>query len=170
MDNSLSTNNPEDGSDTDGSAVWKPHTTVAAVIERDNKFLVVEEPKNGQIVFNQPAGHLEDKESLIDAIIREVREETAWGFTPEYLLGIYLWKFPEKNRTYLRFTFVGSVHDHDPNQTLFDGILSANWKTLSDLQSNTRQLRSPLVLNCIHDYLAGHRYPLDLLHNLNHEK
>ncbi len=170
VENGLSTNNPADTTDTAGPTIWTPHTTVAAVVERDNHFLIVEEPKNGRIVFNQPAGHLEDNESLIDAIIREVREETAWGFTPEYLLGVYLWKLPEKSRTYLRFTFVGSVHDHDPNQTLFDGILSANWKTLSDLHSNTAQLRSPMVLSCINDYLAGHRYPLDLLHNINQKK
>ncbi len=148
--------------------VWKPHATVAAVIPRDNKFLMVEEPINDHIIFNQPAGHLEDSETLTEAIIREVREETAWGFTPEYLLGLYQWQHPQKGHTYLRTTFVGSVDDHDPNQTLYDGIISATWKTLDELQSESIKLRSPLVLACIHDYLAGHQYSLEILRNSDH--
>lgn len=143
--------------------IWKPHVTVAAVIVRENKFLMVEEPIDGLIFFNQPAGHLEDKETLTQAIIREVREETAWGFTPESLLGFYQWRNPDKNISYLRTTFVGSVHDHDPEQPLYDNIINASWKTLDELQRSSVRLRSPLVLACIHDYLAGHRYPLEIL-------
>ncbi len=148
------------------ASIWKPSATVAAVIERNKKFLIVEEPREDRIVFNQPAGHLEDNESLLEAVIREVREETAWGFKPEHLLGIYRWKHPQSGKTHLRTTFVGSVFDHDPNQKLFDGIIKADWKSLDELQNNPEQLRSPLVLKCIADYLAGARYPLDLLQDI----
>lgn len=148
------------------SMVWKPHTTVAAVIHRDGKYLIVEEPSGDGIVFNQPAGHLEDNESLTEAVIREVREETAWGFTPEYILGIYRWQHPDKGHTYMRVTFVGSVDDHDPTQKLFDGIIRASWKTAEELQQSTGQLRSPMVLTNITDYVAGRQYPLDLLRDV----
>ncbi len=148
--------------------VWKPHATVAAVIPRGDTFLVVEEPRSAGIVFNQPAGHLEDGESLQQAIIREVREETAWQFTPEYILGIYRWRNPAKGNTHMRTTFVGSVTNHDPNQDLFDGIISATWKTQADLKTlgATGRLRSPLVLTCINDYLQGQRYPLSVCRDI----
>ena len=143
--------------------VWKPHATVAAIIERDNKFLMVEELVNNQRVFNQPAGHLDPDESLIDAVIRETLEETAWGFTPEAITGIYLWKHPENGESFLRVAFCGTCHDHHAEQTLDDGILQAVWKSRDELIQLQRQLRSPLVINCIDDYLAGKRFPLDML-------
>jgi len=145
---------------------WKPHATVAAVIPRGDRYLIVEEPKDGGIKFNQPAGHLEDNESLLEAIVREVREETAWHFTPEYVLGIYHWRNAAKGNTFMRTTFVGSVSDHDPGQELFDGIISADWITRQELVDQQAKLRSPLVLACIDDYLAGQRYSLDLLCNI----
>lgn len=143
--------------------IWKPHSTVAAIIERDNKFLMVEELVHGELVINQPAGHLDPDENLIMAAIRETQEEAAWKFIPEAVTGIYLWKHPENGETYLRVAFCGSCEDHDPEQALDDGIIRATWKSREELTSNNIKLRSPMVLNCIDDYLAGKRYPLDML-------
>ena len=146
--------------------VWKPHATVAAIVERDNKFLMVEELIHGKHVFNQPAGHLDPDESLIDAVIRETQEESAWQFVPEAVTGIYLWKHPENGKTFLRFAVCGTCQNHDPEQALDDGIVAAVWKTRDELLANPLTLRSPMVINCIDDYLAGKRYPLDMLVNV----
>jgi len=143
--------------------VWKPHATVAAIIERDNQFLMVEEIINGQQVINQPAGHLDPDESLIDAAIRETQEETAWQFTPDAITGIYLWKHPENGESFLRVAFCGSCDNHDASQALDDGIQAAVWKTREQLVQQAEKLRSPMVIDCIDDYLAGKRFPLDLL-------
>lgn len=143
--------------------VWKPHTTVAAIIERDNTFLMVEELIDKEKVFNQPAGHLEDNESLIEAVIREVKEETAWAFTPQSVLGIYRWQHPSKGHTHMRTTFIGSVSDHDATQKLDFPIINAIWCTRAELL--TKNLRNPMVLQCIDDYLSGMSYPLELLKN-----
>lgn len=145
--------------------VWKPNATVAAVIERNNTFLMVEELIDDLRVINQPAGHLDDNESLVEAVIREVREETAWTFQPSALLGIYRWQHPTKKLTHMRTTFIGNVTDHDPDQLLDSPILRAEWFSRDDLQQQGN-LRSPMVLRCIDDYLSGKRYPLELLHNV----
>ena len=146
--------------------VWKPHTTVAAIIERDNKFLMVEELIQGEQVINQPAGHLEPDESLIEAVIRETREETAWQFIPEAITGIYLWKNPDNGESFLRFAFCGSCKNHKASQALDEGIQAAIWKTRDELLQQQQKLRSPMVINCIDDYLAGKRFPMDLIINL----
>lgn len=143
--------------------IWKPHATVAAIIEHDNKFLMVEELINGKHVFNQPAGHLEPDESLLDAVIRETQEESAWQFVAEAVTGIYLWKHPENGETYLRIAICGSCKNHDANQPLDEGILAAVWKSRDELAGEPQKLRSPMVINCIDDYLAGKRFPLDML-------
>lgn len=143
--------------------VWKPHATVAAIIERDNQFLMVEETVHGQQVINQPAGHLDPDESLIDAVIRETQEETAWQFNPEAVTGIYLWKHPENGESYLRVAFCGSCDNHDKSQPLDDGIDAAVWMTRKQLIQRADSLRSTMVIDCIDDYLAGKRYPLDCL-------
>jgi len=148
--------------------VWKPHATVAAIIEQDQRFLMVEELKQGQTVYNQPAGHLEPHESLLQAVIRETREETARDFEAEYISGIYRWdQFPaggeQRNRCFLRVAFVGSCHHYDPDQPLDDGIVRALWLSREELVTQPEKLRSPMVLRCIDDYLAGARYPLDLV-------
>ena len=148
---------------------WKPHATVAAIIEKDGKFLMVEENVHGEIVYNQPAGHLDPHESLIDAVIRETQEETAWQFTPEFLLGIYLWPQPNTNRTFLRFAFTGTCTNHQPEQALDEGILQALWMTKDELQ-NSKKLRSPMVLQNIEDYLSGQRYPLEILSTVDYER
>jgi ADP-ribose pyrophosphatase YjhB (NUDIX family) len=148
--------------------IWTPHTTVASVIEKEGRFLMIEElTSNGESVINQPAGHLEEAESLIDAVIRETREETAWGFIPESLVGIYRWQVPPAEATYLRFCFYGSCHNHQPHLPLDEGILGTVWLTRDELAEHADRLRSPMVLRCVDDYLAGYRYPLALLSDLD---
>ncbi len=143
--------------------IWKTHVTVAAVVNRDDRFLMVEEYASGKLVINQPAGHLEAGESLAEAVARETLEETAWGFTPEALLGIYQWQQPGRNRTYLRFTFCGQVDGHNSSRELDEGIVRALWLTRSELEDRAAQLRGPMVMQCVHDYQIGRRYPLDVL-------
>jgi 8-oxo-dGTP pyrophosphatase MutT (NUDIX family) len=143
--------------------IWKPHATVAAIIERNGKFLMVEEEADGLIVYNQPAGHLDPGESLIHAAARETHEETAWQFQPEALVGIYLWEQPGTERSFLRFAFCGSVDNHDASQALDTGILRALWLSRDELIATPEKIRSPMVISCIDDYLAGKRFPLDIL-------
>ncbi len=142
---------------------WKPNVTVAALIERDGKFLMIEEFSHGRLVYNQPAGHLENGESLFDAVVREVREEAAWGFKPEAGVGLYMHPSPSSDITYLRICFAGRCYDHQPEQPLDAGILRVHWMSLEEVRQNVERLRSPMVLTCINDYLAGNRIPLDHL-------
>lgn len=144
----------------------QPALTVAAVIERDGRFLVVEERASRRLVLNQPAGHVEDGESLIDAVIREVREETAWRFQPQAVVGIYLWTQPERRRAYLRVAFCGEVSDRDAAQPLDRGIVRTHWYSRAQLLGFAPRLRTPMVLRCIDDYRAGAHYPLDLVQEL----
>jgi 8-oxo-dGTP pyrophosphatase MutT (NUDIX family) len=146
-----------------------PDVTVAAVVQREGRFLVVEERIGGALVLNQPAGHLEDGESLVEAAIRETREETAWRFHPEALVGIYLWRNPDNGRSFLRFTFCGSVDDHQPAQPLDTGIQRALWLSHEQLRVQPARLRSPMVLRCLDDYLSGRRQPLDSVASLGLE-
>jgi 8-oxo-dGTP pyrophosphatase MutT (NUDIX family) len=145
---------------------FKPNTTVAAIIEQNGKFLLVEEITDRGNRFNQPAGHLEDGETLIQAVIRETMEESAYAFTPEYLLGVYHWKHTHNDTTYLRFAFVGKVGLHYPMQELDDGIVQAVWMGIDEMRDKAGLMRSPQVLTCVEDYLAGKRYPLEVLTNL----
>ncbi|MDH5710931.1 MAG: NUDIX hydrolase [Gammaproteobacteria bacterium] len=148
---------------------WKPHATVAAIIEDNGKFLMVEEKINGKIVYNQPAGHLDPNEDLIEAVIRETQEETGWQFTPEALVGIYLWQQPGTHKAFLRFAFTGSCSNHQPDQPLDEGILQALWLSRDELLGNIK-LRSPMVIKNIDDYLAGQRYPLDILTTVDYAR
>lgn len=143
--------------------IWKPNATVAAVIERDGKFLLVEETTSQGVRFNQPAGHWEPEETLAAAATREVLEESAYDFEPQYLLGIYRWHAPESDTTYLRFAFGGKLLAHHPERPLDEGILRAVWLTTDEIRASQALHRSPLVLRCVEDYLAGKRYPLDIL-------
>jgi ADP-ribose pyrophosphatase YjhB (NUDIX family) len=143
--------------------IWKPNVTVAAVIERDGKFLLVEEETLQGLRFNQPAGHWEANETLIDASIRETLEETAYDFEPQHLTGIYRWHAPESDTTYLRFAFSGNATSHHPGLKLDKGIVRAVWLTPDEIRASRNLHRSPLVLRCCEDYLAGKRYPLDIL-------
>ena len=142
---------------------WKPNTTVAAIIEEDDRFLLVEEKIDGKLVFNQPAGHLEKGETLIEAIKREVLEETTFEFIPESLTGIYLYPNPSnKDITYLRFCFFGICMKKQNKRKLDNGIVQTVWMSKQEIEQQDR-IRSPMVLNCINDYLKGNSYPLTLL-------
>ncbi len=145
--------------------IWKPNVTVAAIIEQDGKYLLVEEePEAGSGLFlNQPAGHLDPGESIMQGAIRETLEETAYTFVPEYLLGIYQWHSQRVDTTYLRFAFGGRVTSHDPERVLDHGILRAAWFDLDEIHHMIDRYRSPLVMQCIQDHIAGKRYPLELL-------
>ena len=144
-----------------------PDITVAAVTETDGRFLVVEERINRRLVFNQPAGHVEQGETLLAAVIREVREETAWGFQPQALIGVYLWRNPASGRSTMRFAFTGTVTDHHATQPLDRGIICTHWLSREDLRERGPRLRSPLVLRCIEDYLGGARSPLEAVDRLD---
>ncbi|MDR3221430.1 MAG: NUDIX hydrolase [Candidatus Accumulibacter sp.] len=143
--------------------VWKPHVTVAAVIERDGEFLLVEEKTDEGIRFNQPAGHLESGESLTEAVVREALEETAYVFVPRFLVGIHHWRHPQKEITYLRFAFGGEIAGYDASRTLDMGILGVRWLSLDDIRASADRHRSPMILRCVEDWLAGRRYPLELV-------
>lgn len=143
--------------------VWKPHVTVAAIIERENRFLMVEELAGGGQQFNQPAGHLDENEELVAAVIRETLEETAWHFQPSALVGIYQWRHPGNGKTFLRLSFCGSVSGYEEERKLDSGILRSLWLTRAEIEGYSDRLRSPMVLRSIDDYLGGIRYPLSLL-------
>ncbi len=147
--------------------LWKPNVTVAAVVTDQDRFLLVEEETSQGIRYNQPAGHLEPGESLIEAVIRETREETAWVFTPTALLGVYQYRHPGDNVTYLRFAFTGDIADHHPRQPLDEGILRALWMPVEEIRAKQNLHRSPLLLQCVEDHLAGRRFPLELIHHYN---
>ena len=142
-------------------AVWTPRVTVASILERDGRFLMVEEAVAGRPVLNQPAGHLEDDESLLAAVMRETREECAWEFSPRALVGVYRWRSPDK--TFLRFVFCGDLERHHPDQALDPDITRTLWLPYHALRDGGHELRSPLVLACLEDYRRGRRFPLDLL-------
>lgn len=143
--------------------VWAPNVTVAAIIERDRRFLLVEEETANGLQFNQPAGHLEENEGLLAAVRREVLEETAWQFEPETLVSVQLWRKNPQATTFLRFCFAGTCHSHDPLQALDTGIVGTLWLTRDEVASQRQRLRSPLVLLGIDEYLQGQRHPLALL-------
>ena len=144
-----------------------PEVTVAAVVVRDGRFLLVEERIAGRLVLNQPAGHLEDRETLVEAAVREAREETAWRFHPEALVGTYLWRNPVNGRSFLRFAFCGQVDDHQPRQPLDKGIVRALWLSSAELEAQPARLRSPLVMRCIEDFLQGRRQSLESVSSLD---
>ncbi len=141
--------------------------TVAAIIEREGRFLLVEEETDDGLLLNQPAGHLEANESLVEAAAREALEETAYEFTPEYLVGVYRWRHPDRNVTYLRFAFAGRLGTHHPERALYTGIVRALWMTAAEVRASRSRHRSPLVIRCVEDYQRGARAPLDLLVHLD---
>lgn len=144
------------------STRWTPHATVATVIELDHKFLMVEEYIGAQIpVFNQPAGHIEEDESIVTAAIRETLEETGWHVQPLDLIGIYIYK-AENGVTYHRYCLRAKALEFDPQAALDTGIIGPAWMTLDEVKACPR-LRSPLVLTSLEDYLAGKRFPLTLI-------
>jgi 8-oxo-dGTP pyrophosphatase MutT (NUDIX family) len=142
---------------------WKPSATVAAVIEREGRFLLVEERIDARLVLNQPAGHLDPGESLVAACRREVLEETAHRFEPTALVGIYRWHYAPQDVTFLRFCFRGEVLSADPSLKLDKEIVRLHWLSADELRARKAAHRSPLVQKCVEDYLAGRRFPLDVL-------
>jgi 8-oxo-dGTP pyrophosphatase MutT (NUDIX family) len=143
--------------------VWKPNVTVAALIEREGHFLLVEEETADGVRFNQPAGHLDQGESLVAGCAREALEETAWHFRPTALVGVYQWPRPGGHVTYLRFAFAGELGEHEEGRILDKGILRAVWMTPDEIRATVDRHRSPLIWQCVSDYLAGRRFPLDLV-------
>ncbi|MEC7378080.1 MAG: NUDIX hydrolase [Pseudomonadota bacterium] len=142
---------------------WTPHATVAVVVEDESgRFLMVEERSNGRVVFNQPAGHIEEDEAILDAVRRETLEETGWQVEPIHFLGIYTYKAPANGVTYYRFCYAARAREHI-TERLDDGIIAAHWLSLEEIRNLGRKLRSPLVLRCIEDYRNGRRYPLEVV-------
>ena len=157
---------------------WKPNVTVAAVVEQGGKFLLVEEHTADGLRLNNPAGHLDPGESLADACARETLEETAHRFRPTALVGVYLSRVPRPSRepgrstqlTYLRFAFCGELGEFRPGQRLDHGIVRTLWMAPEEIRASSDRHRSPALLQCVEDYLAGKRIAIDLLRtDLGHD-
>ena len=159
----ISTSTNEHKTNDHGASQFKPNTTVAAVIHHQGKFLFVEELDNKQVVFNQPAGHLEENESLIAAIEREVLEETGLTLTPDHLCGIYYFHRPDLKLYFLRFCFVIELDQWLTGQPQDSEIIATHWLSFEQIKAKGQQLRSAMVLECIEDYLAGNKIPLSQL-------
>lgn len=145
---------------------WQPDVTVATVVVREGRLLCVEERSNGHLVINQPAGHLEPDESLLEAALRETREETGWNVRITHVVGAYQWKAAETGRHYMRFAFAAEPVDEIPGATLDEGIVRAMWLTPQELQAESARHRSPLVWRAVADFLGGSRHPLSLVQQL----
>ncbi|HZP67830.1 MAG TPA: NUDIX hydrolase [Rudaea sp.] len=148
--------------DTRDQALWSPDVTVATVVARDGRFLLVEERVDGELVLNQPAGHLEPDESLAEAARRESLEETGWDVEPTGLIGVYQWTSP-RGRDFLRFAFAADAVRHHASRRLDQGIERTLWLTREEIAAAAPRLRSPMVLRCVDDWLAGRRLPLAAL-------
>ncbi|MBL6749386.1 MAG: NUDIX hydrolase [Nevskia sp.] len=142
------------------------HVTVAAVVERDGRFLLVEESVAGATVLNQPAGHWDEGESLFEATVRETLEESAWDVELSSLLGIYSFRPPELDYGFLRFAFAARPLRHHPGRTLDAGIERAVWMSYEEIAASRARHRSPMVLRCVEDYRAGRHFPLNLVDHL----
>ncbi|MEP6485472.1 MAG: NUDIX hydrolase [Rudaea sp.] len=154
MNRTISTNSRTDD-------IWRPDVTVATIVPRDGKFLLVEERVQGQLVFNQPAGHLESHESLHDAACRETLEETGWTVELTGFVAVYQWSNATGDAHFVRFTFAAKPLRHDAQRQLDEGIVRACWLDRSEIADRHSQLRSPMVLRGVDDYLAGRHFPLD---------
>ncbi|MFT4045342.1 MAG: NUDIX hydrolase [Solimonas sp.] len=147
-------------------STWTPHVVVACVVERDGRYLIVEERINGRLMLNQPSGHWEENETLIEAGIRETVEETGWDVKPGAMLGLYHYDPPGLGYGFLRVAFVAEALQERAGHKLDRGIERAMWMTRDELVATRARHRSPMVLRCIDDYLAGRRLPLDLIAHL----
>ena len=137
--------------------------TVAAVVEQDGRFLLVRERSGGRLVYNQPAGHLEDRESLLQAVVRETLEETGWQFEPAAIIGLYRWRHAGSAATYMRVCFSGAVTEQVHERPPDPEIEAAAWLEFGEIRARQDELRSPLVMRSIEDYRAGMAHPLSLL-------
>ena len=142
---------------------WTPHLTVATVVERDQRFLIIEEHINGHPVLTQPAGHVEANETLIEAAIRETREESGWSVEPVALLGLYSYTTPCKTMTFYRTCFIAKAISYDQHLPLDSGILAVHWLTLEEMKAQQDKMRSPIVIKCIEDYCKGQKFPLQAI-------
>jgi 8-oxo-dGTP pyrophosphatase MutT (NUDIX family) len=150
---------------------WKPSVTVAAIIERDGRYLLIEEHTPEGLRLNNPAGHLDPGESPADGVVRETLEETTHRFTPTAIVGVYLARFqrtgqggaPDEDVTYLRFAFCGELGAAVPGRSLDTGVVRTLWLTPEEIRASASRHRSPLVLRCVEDHLAGQRHPLALV-------
>ena len=145
---------------------WSPHVVLASVVEREGRFLLVEEYAGEKLVLNQPAGHWEESETLIEGACREALEETGWEIEPEAVLGLYHYQPPELDYCFLRIAFAARALRHHPQRPLDTGIVRALWLTREEIVRERARHRSPMLLRCVDDYLAGRRYPLDMLAHL----
>ncbi|GLQ51422.1 NUDIX hydrolase [Dyella flava] len=152
--------------DSSRNDVWRPHVTVACVVADGHRYLMVEEEVNGRIAYNQPAGHLDDFESLQQAAVRETREETGWTVELTHLIGVHQWRSEEHGDVVVRFSFAARPLTHDPQQPLDTGICRPLWLTRGEIAELGPRLRSPMVLMSIDDWLAGQRLPLSVVANL----
>jgi len=148
------------------SAVWRPHVTVACVVAQGDRYLMVEEEVGGRLAYNQPAGHLDDGESLLQAAVRETLEETGWTIEPTCFLGVHQWQSTEHGDGVVRFSFAARALTHDPQRPLDKGIRRALWLSREEIAALGARLRSPMVLLSIDAWLAGRRFPLDTLSSL----
>lgn len=146
---------------------WSAHVVVASIVERDGKFLLVEEQVNNELVLNQPAGHWEEGETLVEAARREALEETGWEVEPTDVLGIYEFQPPDLDYTFLRIAFIARAQRHHEARPLDHGIVGAVWLTRDELLARQHQHRSPSVMRCVDDYLRGQRYPLSMIAHLS---
>lgn len=152
--------------DSSNHDVWRPHVTVACVVTDRDRYLMVEEEVNGSVAYNQPAGHLDDFESLQQAAVRETREETGWTVALTHLIGVHQWRSKEHGQVIVRFSFAAKPLSHDPQQPLDVGIRKALWLTRSEIAALGDRLRSPMVLMSIDEWLAGQRLPLSTVISL----
>jgi 8-oxo-dGTP pyrophosphatase MutT (NUDIX family) len=152
--------------DSSPNGVWRPHVTVACVVADGDRYLMVEEEVGGCIAYNQPAGHLDDFESLQQAAVRETLEETGWAVALTHLIGIHQWRSKEHGDVVVRFSFAAKPLSHDPQQPLDVGIRRALWLTRGEIADLGDRLRSPMVLMSIDDWLAGQRLPLSVVASL----
>ncbi len=151
---------------TDDVGIWRPRVTVATVVPDEGRFLLVEERVHGQVVLNQPAGHLEPDETLQAAALRETLEETGWDVELDCLLGVQQWTSTASGSQFVRFTFAARPLRHDPTRPLDTGILRAVWMTRDEIAASAARLRSPMVLHSVDDWLGGRRLPLDAVRAL----
>ena len=147
--------------------VWRPHVTVACVVADRDRYLMVEEEVNGRVAYNQPAGHLDDFESLQQAAVRETQEETGWTVALTHLVGVHQWRSTEHGEVIVRFTFAAMPLSHDPQQALDAGVRRALWLTREEIAALGERLRSPMVLLSIDQWLAGQRLPLSVVVSLD---
>lgn len=142
---------------------WAPHVTVATIVEKDDRFLMVYEESDGKLVYNQPAGHLDPNETLQEAALRETLEETGWTVELTGVVGVNLYTAPANGVTYCRTTFIAKAVSHDPTRALDTGIIEAVWLTYDELLARKDQLRSPMTLQIVEEYRAGRRFPLAVI-------